>query len=90
MIEAPVTLVDRDGSSRGPRHFLVYNPPVIDEAIGLRKSSLLESVRLAQDLLAQEVQTVMFARSRHSVEILLRYLQEEGNQGFERQESSAG
>ncbi len=86
LIEAPVTLVDRDGSSRGQRHFLVYNPPVIDEAIGLRKSSLLESVRLTQDLLAQGVQTVMFARSRHSVEILLRYLQEEGNQGFEKPE----
>ncbi len=31
LIEAPVELVDRDGSSRGSRHFLVYNPPVIDE-----------------------------------------------------------
>jgi DEAD/DEAH box helicase domain-containing protein len=77
LIEAAVTLVDRDGSSRGPRYFLVYNPPVIDESIGLRKSSLLEGVRLTQDLLEQGVQTVMFARSRHSVEILLRYLQEE-------------
>ena len=76
LIEAPVTLVERDGSSRGPRHFLVYNPPVIDEAIGLRKSSLLESVRLAQDLLAEGVQTVLFARSRRSVEILLKYLQD--------------
>ena len=76
LIEAPVRLVDRDGSSRGERHFLVYNPPVIDESLGLRKSSLLESVRLTQDLLAQEIQTVVFARSRRSVEILLTYLQE--------------
>ena len=40
LIEAPVELVDQDGSGRGERHFLLYNPPVIDEALGLRKSSL--------------------------------------------------
>ena len=76
LIESPVELIDNDGSSRGERHFLLYNPPVIDEAIGLRKSSLLESVRLAGDLLVNNVQTVVFARSRRSVEIILTYLQE--------------
>ena len=81
LIEAPVARVDRDGSSRGERHFLVYNPPVVDEALGLRKSSLLEGVRLVQDLLAQNVQTVLFARSRRSVEILLTYLQSEKEEG---------
>jgi DEAD/DEAH box helicase domain-containing protein len=75
LIESPVELIDNDGSSRGERHFLLYNPPVIDEAIGLRKSSIMESVRLAQDLLANDVQSVIFARSRRSVEILLTYLQ---------------
>jgi len=77
LIESPVELIGRDGSSRGERHFLLYNPPVIDEALGLRKSSLLESVRLAQDLLSSDVQSVVFARSRRSVEIILTYLQGE-------------
>jgi DEAD/DEAH box helicase domain-containing protein len=77
LIEAPVKLVEKDGSARGERHFLVYNPPVVDEALGLRKSSLLESVRLAQELLLAGLQSVVFARSRRSVEILLKYLQEE-------------
>ncbi len=81
LIEAPVTLVDRDGSSRGERHFLIYNPPVVDEALGLRKSSLLEAVRLSQELNEQGIQHVVFARSRRSVEILLKYLHEQGNQG---------
>jgi DEAD/DEAH box helicase domain-containing protein len=75
LIESPVTLVNVDGSARGERHFLVYNPPVVDPALGIRKSSTQESLRLAQDLLAQNVQTVVFARSRRSVEILLTYLQ---------------
>jgi DEAD/DEAH box helicase domain-containing protein len=76
LIEAPVFLVDIDGSARGERHFLVYNPPVVEESLGLRKSSLLEAVRLAQDLLREQVQGVVFARTRRSVEILLNYLQD--------------
>ena len=80
LIEEPVHLIDQDGSARGPRHFIIYNPPIIDPSLGLRKSSLLEGVRLSQDLLNQNVQSVVFARSRRSVEIILRYLQE--NQPF--------
>ena len=76
LIEEPVHLIDNDGSARGPRHFMIYNPPIIDPSLGLRKSSLLEGVRLSQDLLNQDVQSVIFARSRRSVEIILRYLQE--------------
>ncbi len=75
LTESPVTLIDDDGSARGPRHFLIYNPPIVNEALGLRKSALLESVRLAQDVLSAGVQNVVFARSRRSVEIILTYLQ---------------
>ncbi|HEY5903141.1 MAG TPA: Zn-binding domain-containing protein, partial [Anaerolineales bacterium] len=78
LVEAPVELIDQDGSARGPRHFIIYNPPITDEALGLRKSVMLEAVRLAGDLLRQNVQTVVFARSRRSVEIMLTYLQGEG------------
>jgi len=81
LIEETVTLIDNDGSSRGERHFMIYNPPIIDPALGLRKSSLLESVRLANDLLARNIQSVVFARTRRSVEIILTYLQGEVNTG---------
>ena len=75
LIESSVTLIEEDGSARGERHFIIYNPPIVDEALGLRKSALLESVRLAQDVLSAGVQGVVFARSRRSVEIILTYLQ---------------
>jgi len=75
LIEEDVELIDNDGSSRGERHFLIYNPPVTDPALGLRKSSLLESVRLATDLFNHDIQSVVFARTRRSVEIILTYLQ---------------
>jgi DEAD/DEAH box helicase domain-containing protein len=71
LIEEPVAVVDRDGSPRGPRHFLIYNPPVIDASLGLRASSLTESVRLTDDLLAYDVQTLVFSRTRRTVELIL-------------------
>lgn len=74
LIEESVELVDNDGSSRGERHFIIYNPPVTNASLGLRKSSILESVRLANDLLKHDVQSVVFARTRRSVEILLTHL----------------
>jgi DEAD/DEAH box helicase domain-containing protein len=80
LIESPVTLIDEDGSARGERHFIIYNPPIVDESLGLRKSALLESVRLAQDVLSAGVQSVVFARSRRSVEIILTYLQGESRE----------
>jgi len=82
LIEEDVELIDNDGSSRGERHFIIYNPPVTDPALGLRKSSLLESVRLATDLLNHNIQSVVFARTRRSVEIILTYLQESRELGI--------
>jgi DEAD/DEAH box helicase domain-containing protein len=76
LIEEPVTLIEDDGSARGPRHFLLYNPPLVDRSLGLRRSSLLEAVRLAQDVLKHDIQSVVFARSRSNVEIILTYLQQ--------------
>jgi len=74
LIEEPVALVDDDGAARGARHFLIYNPPVVNRDLGLRRSALLESVRLAGDLLQHGVQTIVFARARRTVELILSYL----------------
>jgi DEAD/DEAH box helicase domain-containing protein len=74
LIEEPVVLVDDDGAARGARHFLIYNPPVVNRDLGLRRSALLESVRLAGDLLQHDVQTIVFAQARRTVELILTYL----------------
>ncbi len=76
LIEEPVHLVDQDGSSHGPINFLIYNPPIVDPELGLRKSSLLEGVRLAEDLFYYDVQTIIFGRSRRNIELILTYLRE--------------
>jgi DEAD/DEAH box helicase domain-containing protein len=79
LIEAPICLIDRDGSAHGERNFLIYNPPIVNREVGLRRSSLLESVRLTSDLLTQQVQTLVFSRTRRSVELILSYLRAQIN-----------
>ncbi|MGD8455550.1 MAG: DEAD/DEAH box helicase [Anaerolineales bacterium] len=76
LIEGQVSLVDDDGAPRGPKHFLIYNPPVVNEDLGIRRSVLQESVRLAEDLLVYDIQTILFGRTRRTVEVMLNYLRE--------------
>ncbi len=84
LVEEPVARVENDGSPRGPRHFALYNPPVVEQRMGIRRSSMVESVRLVDDLLAYNVQTLIFARTRRSVELVLRNLQyKQAGQGNE-------
>lgn len=78
LVEENVTLVDDDGAARGPKKFLLYNPPIVNQELGLRRSALQESVRLAEDLMAYNVQTIIFGRSRRTVELILTYLRERG------------
>ncbi len=77
LIEKPVTLVDNDGAAKGPKHFLLYNPPIINPDLGLRRSALQESIRLTQELLHHNIQTIIFGRARRTVEIILNYLREQ-------------
>ena len=79
LIENRVSLVNQDGAPRGPKHFLIYNPPIVNEDLGIRRSVLQESVRLTADLLAYDVQTILFGRARRTVEVMLNYLREEGS-----------
>jgi DEAD/DEAH box helicase domain-containing protein len=82
LIEAPATLVpaEADGSPRAEKFFLVYNPPITDPALGLRRSYLLEAQRLAGEFLADGVQTAIFARTRNATEVLLMYVRDEAQQ----------
>ena len=43
MINEPVILIDDDGAEKGEKHFLIYNPPIIDKSLGLRRSAIQTS-----------------------------------------------
>jgi DEAD/DEAH box helicase domain-containing protein len=69
-----VKLVDRSGAPRSTRKVYIYNPPVVNEELGVRASTLKQSVNLAADLVRAKVPTIVFGPSRNSVEIMLKYL----------------
>lgn len=75
LLGEPVTLVDENGAPRGEKHVVLYNPPMVGRD-GLRESSVKAATRVAAELLKNNVQTIVFARSRQNVELLTTYLRE--------------
>ncbi len=77
LIEAPVVLIDEDGSPQGEKHIILYNPPTLDPRLGLRRSYTLETREIAGRLLGADIQTIIFAQSRLTTEVLLGYVRDE-------------
>ncbi len=66
-------LVDRDAAPKAQRRVAIWNPPLIDENLGLRGSALSEAAELFSDLIAAGARTICFMKSRKGVELILRY-----------------
>jgi DEAD/DEAH box helicase domain-containing protein len=77
IIGEPVTLIDQNGAPRGTKHFVLYNPPIVNAELGIRRSVLKEVNHIARYLLETRVQSIVFARSRVRVEVLTSYLKEQ-------------
>ena len=76
LIEDEVEVLDSNGAPAGEKTFVFYNPPVVNRALGIRRSYINESSRVAQEFLQHDLQTMVFANSRLHTEILLTYLQQ--------------
>ena len=85
MIEAPVTLIDDNGAPRGGKYFVFYTPPVVNAALGIRRSYVNESRRVASIFLKNGLQTIVFAGSRLITEVLLTYLKEDIETNIQRE-----
>ena len=72
----PVTLINDNGAPMGKRHFVFYNPPVVNQQLGIRKGLIPETRAIAEMLLKCGIQTITFARSRLNVEVLTKYLKD--------------
>ncbi len=73
----PFTLVDRSGAPRGEKFFVFVNPPVVNRELGIRRSYLNESRRVAGEFLRRNLQVILFAQSRLATEILTTYLKDD-------------
>ncbi len=69
-------LISKNGAPASKKHFIFYNPPIVNKPLNIRRSATLEVRRLAGEFLKNKIQTIVFARSRVRVEIILTYLQE--------------
>jgi DEAD/DEAH box helicase domain-containing protein len=72
-----IALIERDGSPSSGRRIAIWNPPLRDEALGLRRSALSEGAELLAELVSSGARTICFARSRKAVELLSRIAADE-------------
>ena len=85
-----VNLIDKNGAPTGEKHFIIYNPPVVNKQLGIRKSALNESLHLAEHFIRERIQTIVFAQYRLQVEVLLSYLRERFKEPFAKNIKVAG
>jgi DEAD/DEAH box helicase domain-containing protein len=86
LIEQPVIQIDQNGAPSGEKTIIFYNPPMLNKELGIRRSYVTASRRLATLFLKESIKTIVFAGSRLNVEVLTRYLKDH----FERNASEQG
>jgi DEAD/DEAH box helicase domain-containing protein len=77
LVEEPFELVSESGAPRGEKCFVFVNPPVVNRQLGIRRSYLAETRRVASEFLKRRLQVIVFAQSRLATEILTTYLKED-------------
>ncbi len=70
--------ISRNGAPRGEKHFIFYNPPVVNHELGIRQSVIKTTRRISERFMSSGAQLIVFARSRMRVELLLTYLEKAG------------
>jgi DEAD/DEAH box helicase domain-containing protein len=76
LIEDDVDVLASNGAPAAEKTFVFYNPPVVNRALGIRRSYINEGSRVAQEFLKHNLQTMVFANSRLHTELILTYLQQ--------------
>lgn len=71
-----VAAVTENGAPMGERHFVFYNPPVVNRQLGIRRGVVNEVKRISETLLRNQIPTIVFGKSRLQVEVLTRHLKE--------------
>lgn len=74
--EDDVVLETESGAPRGERRVFMFNPPVVNQELGIRASYAKQAVMLTADLVRAGVPTLLFGQSRNNVEVMLRYLRD--------------
>ncbi len=76
LLGVDATVIGDDGAPRAERTIALWNPPLVDEELGIRASALGEASRLLADLVGRGQRTICFAKSRKAVELVHRFASE--------------
>jgi len=76
LLETDVEVLNANGAPTAEKTFVFYNPPVVNRALGIRRSYINEACRVSQEFLKRDLQTMIFANSRLHTELMLTYLQQ--------------
>ena len=76
LIGAPVETIRASGAPQGRKTVLLWNPPLVNRELGIRKSARSQSVLIARAALESGQKSIVFARTRTMVEVLTRYLKD--------------
>src|ERR1700733_5223062 len=66
-------LIDHDGAPRAARQIAMWNPPLLDQELGVRGSALYEAAEVFAELVAGGAKTICFMKSRKGGELILRH-----------------
>src|SRR6476660_2267621 len=73
LLGVPATVIGDDGAPRAERTVVLWNPPLTDEELGLRASTLGEGSRVLGELVSRDLRTLLFAKSRKAAELIHRF-----------------
>ncbi len=76
LVGTPFEPVDDDGAPRAGREIAMWNPPLLDERSGTRRSALSEAADLLAELVSHGVRTICFLKSRRGIELIQRFARE--------------
>src|SRR5215218_6853084 len=71
-----IALVDRDGSPGAARQIAMWNPPLEDEALGKRASTLAEAASILAALVRGGARAICFIKSRKGVELVTKIVRD--------------
>ena len=77
LVGLPFAAVTHDASPTGEKVFALWNPPVIDEGSGARRSALADASMLVARLAEDGVRSIGFTRSRRAAELLAEFTRRE-------------
>lgn len=67
-----ITLISEDGSPRGAKHLLIWNPPVLSQHLRKRENFIRESAKILVQLILNNVRTIAFCYVRRVCELLMK------------------